>query len=366
MPAGFFSIKVDQIIRETKDAVCVVLDIPQHLRSQFDYKAGQYLTFSIMINGEEVRRSYSLCSSPVTDNKPSIAVKEVEGGKMSTYLNNELKEGDMLEIMPPMGKFILEPEASASNNYMLFGGGSGITPLISIIKTSLKAEPNSKCVLVYANRDEDSVIFEKELQELESAHDNLKVIYTYDNPKNNWDGHTGFLTKDKISDFARQELGLNYPVAKYYTCGPAPLMDVVVEGLSGIGVRDENIFTEYFTAKAKSTEGTEAVVSTEDTSSALNYSDEVREREITVEVYGDTEKITVKPTETILIAAQEAGMDPPYSCTVGVCTTCRARLKSGKASMDEREGLSDAEIDEGYILTCQAHPLSDDVDLVFE
>ena len=134
----------------------------------------------------------------------------------------------------------------------------------------------------------------KNYKSLKVHTDNLKVIYTYDNPKNNWDGHTGFLTKDKISDFARQELGLNYPVAKYYTCGPAPLMDVVVEGLSGIGVRDENIFTEYFTAKAKSTEGTEAVVSTEDTSSALNYSDEVREREITVEVYGDTKKIDCK------------------------------------------------------------------------
>jgi ring-1,2-phenylacetyl-CoA epoxidase subunit PaaE len=360
MPAGFYSIPVSKITRETKDAVSITFDVPALMASQYSYKAGQYLTFSIFINGEEVRRSYSMCSSPVTGEKITIAVKEVAGGKMSTYLNTQLKEGDMVDIMPPMGKFVIEPNASAANHYFLFGGGSGITPLLSIMKTALQSEPNSHCYLVYANRDEDSVIFKNQLADLEATNANLKVINTYDTPTGPWMGHRGFLTKDKVSEIARQELGLNYPVAQYYTCGPSPMMDVVVEGLKTIGVRDENIHTEYFTAKVKE-EATNETITAE-----ANFSDEVIERTIKVEVFGQQKEITVKPFETILIAAQDAGLDPPYSCTVGVCTTCRARLRSGRANMEEREGLSDAEIDEGFILTCQAHPLSDDVDLVFE
>lgn len=360
MPAGFFSIPVAKVNKETKDAVSITFDVPPLMASQYAYKAGQYLTFNVVINGEEVRRSYSMCSSPVTGEAITIAVKEVEDGRMSGYLNSSVKAGDVLEIMPPMGKFILNPNPSAANNYLLFGGGSGITPLISIAKTALKMEPNSKCYLVYANRNEDSVIFKAELDALEAAYSNFKVIYSYDTPSAEWSGLSGFLTQEKVSELTRQELGLNYPVAQYYTCGPGPMMDVVVKGLQSIGVRDDSIHTEYFTAKTKEEPTASAGAQSQ------NYSDEVIERTISVEVYGDKKDIVVKPTETILIAAQNAGMDPPYSCTVGVCTTCRAKVRSGSTKMEEREGLSDAEIEEGYILTCQAHPLSDGVDLVFE
>jgi ring-1,2-phenylacetyl-CoA epoxidase subunit PaaE len=360
MHAGFHNLQIKKITRETKDAVSLEFDIPTHLQNEFSYKAGQYLTFSIDINGEEVRRSYSVCSSPLTSSNPVIAVKEVEGGKMSTYLNREVKEGDTIQVMPPMGKFTVEPNASASNIYFLFGGGSGITPLLSIIKTVLFAEPNSKLILFYANRDVESIIFHNELKELDAKHENLKVIYSLDNPSMDWMGYRGFLTEASVSEIVRNELGLNYPVAKYYTCGPSPMMDVVVKGLESAGVRKENIFTEYFTAATKK--------ETTDTAEKVseNYSDEVIERTIKVEVFGQQKEVTVSPEQTVLIAAQDAGLDPPYSCTVGVCTTCRARLRSGRAMMEEREGLSDAEIEQGYILTCQAHPLSDDVDLIYE
>lgn len=362
MPAGFYSLPIQKINRETKDAVSITFDIPAHLSSQFQYKAGQYLTFSIVINGEEVRRSYSVCSSPVTQSNPTIAVKEVEGGKMSTYLNRQAKEGDVIDVMPPLGKFIVEPNSTAANNYFLFGGGSGITPLLSIIKTVLITEPFSKCYLFYANRDEDSIIFKDEIDTLATDKD-LKVFYCLDNPPVDWDGFTGFLSEARVSELVRQELGLNFPTAKYYTCGPSAMMQVVENGLKATGVRDENIFIEYFTAVKK-----EALdnVTTDDADGALNYSEEIIERTIKVEVFGQEKEVVVKPHETILIAAQQAGLDPPYSCTVGVCTTCRARLRSGKANMEEREGLSDAEIEMGYVLTCQAHPLSDDVDLVYE
>ena len=362
MPAGFYSLQVKKIKRETEDAVSITLEIPQNLTSVFKYLAGQYLTFSIVINGEEVRRSYSVCSSPVTNCNPTIAVKQVNGGKMSTYLNTKLAEGDLLDVMPPMGKFILDPNPENANNYFMFGGGSGITPLLSIIKTSLLTEPNSKCYLFYANRDDQSIIFWDELKALEQQYDNFKVFYSLDNPPADWDGYTGFLSKARVSELVRNELGLSYPTAQYYTCGPSVMMQIVEEGLKATGVRDENINVEYFTAVSKSEDNSTTV----DADEPVNYSDEVVERTIQVEVFGQSKEVTVKPEETILIATQDAGLDPPYSCTVGVCTTCRARLRSGKAAMDEREGLSDAEIDEGYILTCQAHPLSDDVDLVFE
>lgn len=362
MPAGFHPIQIKKITRETKDAVSIQFDVPSHLQSQFQYKAGQYFTFSIVINGEEVRRSYSVCSSPITDANPSVAVKEVEGGRMSTYLNQVLKEGDTIDVMPPMGKFIVEPNSTATNHYFLFGGGSGVTPLVSILKTVLFAEPNSKLYLFYANRDLESIIFNEELTAIaEKNADRFKLIHSLDNPPADWDGHSGYLTEAKVSEIIRAELGLNYPVAQYYTCGPSPMMDVVVKGLQAAGVRNDNIYTEYFTATTKSEEPHEP-----STATAENYSEEVVERTIKAEVFGTSKEFKVKPEQTILIAAQDAGLDPPYSCTVGVCTTCRARLRSGKASMDEREGLSDAEIEQGYVLTCQAHPLSDDVDLVYE
>lgn len=360
MHAGFHQLKVSKLTRETKDAVSLEFEVPSHLQNEFRYTAGQYLTFSITIDGEEVRRSYSVCSSPLTSANPVIAVKEVPGGKMSTYLNREVKEGDVIEVMPPMGKFTVIPDSSAANTYFLFGGGSGITPLLSIIKTVLFAEPQSKITLFYANRDKESIIFHQELEELAAKSDNLKVIYSLDNPAVDWMGYRGYLTESSVSEIVRTELGLNYPIAKYFTCGPSPMMDVVVNGLESAGVRKENIFTEYFTAATKK-ESSEQTTEVSD-----DGSDEIVERTIKVEVFGKQKDVTVKPEQTILIAAQDAGMDPPYSCTVGVCTTCRARLRSGRASMEEREGLSDAEIDLGYILTCQAHPLSDDVDLIYE
>lgn len=353
--------RIKEVKRETKDAVSIKLDVPIHLQGQFNYKAGQYFTFSIQIDGEEVRRSYSVCSSPMTDAYPTVAVKQVEGGKMSTYLNTRIETGDTIEVMPPMGKFTVTPEPSAAHIYFLFGGGSGITPLLSIAKTVLFAEPVSKVYLFYANRDRESIIFATDIEELQKKYaERLTVFHSLDNPHDGWTGHSGFLTEGKVSEIVRNTLGLNYPVARYYTCGPSPMMDVVVQGLKAAGVRNDNIFTEYFTAAHK-TDGTHSKTAT-----AQNYSEEVLERTIQVEVFGQRKEVLVKPEQTILIAAQDAGLDPPYSCTVGVCTTCRARLRSGKASMDEREGLSDAEIDLGYILTCQAHPLSDDVDLIYE
>ena len=358
MPNCFYSIPIAEITKETDHAVSITFDIPPLMAPLFSYEAGQYLTISASINNEEVRRSYSMCSSPITGEKITIAIKKVDGGRMSNYLNNEVSVGDKLEVMPPLGSFVLDENAQKAQNIVLWGGGSGITPLFSIIKTSLINLPDCKCLLIYANRDEDNIIFNEELDSLAKTYSGrFSVIYSLDNPKKDWSGMSGYLNHELVSEITRKELGLNYPTAHYYTCGPRPMMDIVVDSLKSIGVRDDNIHTEYFTAVSKN-----QITDEEQTTE----SNEVLDRSIQIEVFGQKKEVLVKVDQTILEAAQDAGMDPPYSCTVGVCTTCRARLRSGKASMDEREGLSDSEIDEGFVLTCQAHPLTDDVDLVFE
>lgn len=357
MPQGFFPLKVSRIIRETPDAVSIAFQVPPHLKSQFSYQAGQYLTFHHVINGEEVRRSYSVCSSPYLDEMPVIAVKKVENGRMSSYFNDHLKEGDILEAMPPMGKFIVVPEASRKAHYVLIGGGSGITPLYSILLTVLHQEPNSTITLLYANRNEVSVIFAAALKEMAATYpERLDIVYVYDNPPAGWHGLSGFLTTPMIHQVLRQHVEKPRE-AVYYICGPGPLMQMAKSSLEMAGIPADHVKTEYFSAVSSETKAAPPVSATEDATIP---------HDVKVEVYGKEHTITVKPGDTILNAAQDAGLEPPFSCTVGVCTTCRARVLSGKVHMDEREGLSDAEINEGFVLTCQSHPLTDGVHVIYE
>ncbi len=362
MATGFYRLKVDKITRETPDAVSIRLLVPPPLKSLFEYKAGQYLTLRMELNGSDVRRSYSVCESPLIDPMPSVAVKEVPGGLMSPYLNRELKEGDLIEAMPPMGNFTLEPSADQERNIVLYGGGSGITPLKSILKSVLHFEPKSRVVLVYANRDAESVIFKAELEAMQSEFsDRFRIIESLDEPPAGWNGYSGRLNNDTLTSILNS-LGFGAAEAHHYICGPSPMMRLIEDHLQGAGVGRDNIHLEYFTAVEKPKDE-----SSDSSSTAGGDADgEIVERSVSVEVFGEKKTITVSPDLSILEAAQDAGMDPPYSCTVGVCTTCRARLRSGQVHMDEREGLSDAEIDEGYVLTCQSHPLTDDVDLIYE
>lgn len=357
MPQGFFPLKVSRIIRETPDAVSIAFQVPTHLKNQFGYLAGQYLTFHLVINGEEVRRSYSVCSSPYLDEMPVIAVKKVENGRMSTYFNEQLKEGDIIEAMPPMGKFTVEPAESRKTHYVLIGGGSGITPLYSILLTVLNKEPNSTITLLYANRNTESVIFARDLEKLAAAHaGKLDIVYVYDQPPVGWHGLSGFLTTPMIHQVLRQYVE-SPREAVYYICGPGPMMQMAKSSLEMAGIPAEHVRTEYFSAVSTEPKAAPPISETEDASIP---------HDVKVEVYGKEHTITVKPGDTILNAAQDAGLEPPFSCTVGVCTTCRARVLSGKVHMDEREGLSDAEMNEGFVLTCQSHPLTDGVHVIYE
>ena len=354
MPAGFYRLKVDKIIRETPEAVQIRFLVPPPLKNLFTYRAGQYLTLHATINGEEIRRSYSVCESPYVDDMPTVAVKEVENGRMSTFLNRQLQEGDLIEDMPPMGNFTVDLNDQAQRHFILFGGGSGITPLKSILMSVLLKEPNSKITLIYANRDEASIIFREALDTLEQTYaSRFKIIHVLDEAGPEWTGLKGMLNEMKVNQLVKMN-ETRIAEAEYYICGPGGLMQLVKSSLENMGIPGSHIHLEYFAA-VKSDEAKSTVVE-----------DDGSEKIVTIDLFGDEMDVTVKPNQTILEAAQEAAMDPPYSCTVGVCTTCRAKVHEGTVRMDEREGLSDAEIDEGYVLTCQSHPTSSRVKLTYE
>lgn len=363
MSQGFYPITIKNIITETADAKTFVFDIPSELKETFTYTAGQYLTFEAEINGELVRRSYSLCTFSGVDAEPAVTVKRVEGGRMSNYFNQVLKVGDVLQIMPPMGKFTVIPEENRSQHYVLFGGGSGITPVMGIAKAVLNQEPQSKVTLVYANRDPESVIFKSQIKEMETTFAGRFTVHlSFDKAPFTWFGLKGQLNEEKVQSIIKNKIGGSFDMYPYYICGPGPMMEVIKKGLTGIGVPKENINIEYFTAPTSS-EPSEAVSvgSAGDEEEAFNGTSEV-----TLTVYGKTHTITVDENTTILNAAMKEGIDPPYSCTVGVCTTCRAKVHHGSVNMLEREGLSDQEIKDGFVLTCQSVPRSAKITLSYE
>lgn len=360
----FHSVKVKKIQRQTKDAVAVSLDIPQELKSEFAYVPGQYITFKVRVEGKYLNRSYSLCSSPALNEDATVAVKEVKGGKVSTYFNRELKIGEVLEVMPPMGNFKAEVKAEDNQHYILFGGGSGITPLYSIIKTVLNQANNAKVSLFYANYNSESVIFKEELKLVQREFGSrFTLIHVFDQPTKSG-GFLGFgkkvseelpfvegmMTQKMCIDLLKEHTDLNFANAQFYMCGPSGLMDNVSATLNQLQVPQERVHREYFTEKSAD-EKQEATVGTAD----ANF-DGISNVEIIYD--GKSHQVQVKAKETILDAALDANVDPPFACMVGACTTCRAKVTEGSVKMDDSEALTSKEVEAGYILTCQAHPTS--------
>jgi ring-1,2-phenylacetyl-CoA epoxidase subunit PaaE len=261
-----------------------------------------------------------------------------------------------------MGNFTVVPNAYRQKHYVLFGGGSGITPVMGIAKAVLADEPQSKVTLVYANRDPESVIFKSQLKDMESAHGSrFTVLLSYDKAPFTWFGLKGQLSEDKVQTIVKSKIGGSFDTYPFYICGPGPMMEVIKKGLAGIGIPKEHINIEYFSAPTSSEEAENVAVGSDSSDEAFDG-----KSEITMTVYGKTHTITVDENTTILNAAMKEGIDPPYSCTVGVCTTCRAKVHSGLVHMLEREGLSDKEIEDGFVLTCQSVPRSSKITLSYE
>jgi 3-ketosteroid 9alpha-monooxygenase subunit B len=325
----YFDLRVARVIDETHDARSIVLEVPDALGETFRYQAGQFLTFHIKLGDHPLVRSYSLASSPDTDKEHKVTVKRVIDGRVSNWFNDALAPGDVLQVMKPAGHFCLQ---SRGTPIVMFGGGSGITPIISIVKSVLAT--SERCIeLLYANRDEDSIIFRDELDALSAAHpERLSVIHRLD-------VRDGFVDVSQ----ARERVAAT-PEADFYICGPGEFMDVVEEAMRAEAVAQDRIFIERFVSPEL--EALDAPPPTD-----------LGEVTTTVEVYldGTTAEVPCHDDETLLAAAHRAGLDAPCACLEGYCGSCMAMLKQGEVEMRENDGgLSPKQVAQGWVLTCQS------------
>ena len=345
----YFDLKVKDIIQETKDAISIVFEQPE---TKITYKAGQFLTLITTVEGKEVRRAYSLSSSPFTDTDLVITVKRVDNGLMSNWLPDHLKTGDKMKVMAPTGHFTTEFRKENKRHIIMFAGGSGITPMMSHIKSTLSQEPDSICSLIYCNRDIDSIIFKNELDTLQTNDQGrLHVIHVLDNAPMNWQGYSGLLNHDMLTKLFERIPDWGIEKSTYLMCGPEGMMKNAEMLLAEHHIPKEKIFKESFV------QGT----IDKDNKKAAPVTTDIKAREVTIRYDGQEYKVLVQPNRAILETALDQGIDLPYSCQSGLCTACRGKAISGKVKLDEEEGLSQSERDEGYVLTCVGHPMTDDV-----
>lgn len=354
MTPKFHTLKISEVVKETEDCVSVSFEVPDNIRSDYHFISGQYLTLKAMINGEDVRRSYSLCSAPY-QNEWRVAIKQVENGKFSTYANEELKAGDEMEVMTPMGNFKVDIDAKNGKSYALFAAGSGITPVLSILKTILKEEPNSQVSLFYGNKNTGSIVFREEIEALKNKHlNNFRIIHILSR-----ESLGNKIQKGRIDE---EKTGLMYDaflahegIDEAFICGPESMIFGVKNALESKGIASEKIHFELFT-----TEGHEP------SAEAKEAAKHDVESNMTVIIDGDEFPVNLKAGQTILDASHEAGADLPFACKGGVCCTCKAKVIKGSARMDVNFALDEQEVADGFILTCQAHPTSDNIIVSFD
>lgn len=344
----FQNIKVTEVKKETLDTVSVAFDNT----GDFTYKAGQYITIRKDIDGEDVRRSYSLCSAP-HENDFRVAVKKIVDGKMSSFLNDDLKAGDIVEIMSPMGGFTLTPENDKT--YVAFAAGSGITPIISMIKSVL-VNSNAKFVLYYGNKTSDATIFKNELDSLVSQFaDRLTLNYIYTQQESANKLFEGRISRAKFEEFVRENTEM-LKADGFYMCGPEQMINEVSGGLEYLGVPKEKIHFELFTSPT--------VINDDIEKTLPDFSGNAQ---MTVIMDGDEFEFELAADgDFILDASMDQGVDAPFSCKGAVCCTCKAQVIEGKAVMEMNYALSEEEVAEGFILSCQAHPASEKVVVDFD
>lgn len=353
----FHPLRVQQVEKETEDCVSITFEVPKDLEEKFFFKQGQNLTIKKIINGEEHRRNYSICSSPF-DRKLKVAVKKVEGGAFSTFANEELKAGEMLEVLPPTGNFNTELNPQQKKNYVAFVAGSGITPVLSIIKTTLLTETKSSFTLVYGNRTKNSIIFKEELEALKDKFiDRFRVYHVLSREKSEAEINTGRIDVDKLELFANKIIDLN-TTNEFFLCGPEEMIFCIKGYLTGKGVPDEKIHFELFTVPGQKKAGV---------AQTIIQTDEGPKSKVSVKLDGIMFDFDLGfESQSILDAALKQGADLPYACKGGVCTTCKAKLLEGQVKMDVNWGLEPDEVAAGYILTCQSHPLTEKVVVDFD
>ena len=340
----FHALKVKKIIQETDNAVSLLFDIPEELKPDYKFKAGQYVTVKTQLNGDEIRRDYSLCTNP-DSGEFKVVVKAVENGTFSQFANKSLKEGDVLNLGLPQGRFTFSPEPGRQRNVLAVAAGSGITPIMSILSTLLQNEPNSKLVLLYGNKSEKDTIFRNELLELERSYpERFIYVPVYSRVPENGSLFGRIDRSYILNAIKRLKEGESFDAA--YLCGPKPLIDLSIEVLKDKGFQDDEIKYELFTSP--------------DTPSETPKNETMSNGICQVEVIVDDETFNFQmdASKTILEAALSHDIDAPYSCQGGICSSCIARIREGEVQMRQNNILTDSEIDQGFILTCQSEPVS--------
>lgn len=343
--SDFRQLEVRHIHRETPSAVSVEFHVPEALQPSFSFKAGQYVTLKTTLNGEEVRRAYSLCTAP-KENTLRVAIKEVDGGLFSTYANRELTEGTVLDVHSPEGNFVYTP-STHQGAVALFAAGSGITPMMSILKTAL--DYGNTVALLYGNKSPEETIFHDELIALTEKYPNfyLKFVYSQARAENALAGRidstaVNYVVKNQMKDADFKH---------YYICGPEAMIKTVSETLENNGISKDAIYFELFTSSSETNKEAEAVSG-----------------KSTISITVDDEDFTfdMDASETILDAALKQKIDAPYSCQGGICSSCICRVTEGKAIMEKNQILTDSELEEGMILACQAHPTTATIKVDFD
>jgi ring-1,2-phenylacetyl-CoA epoxidase subunit PaaE len=345
---SFYPVVVSDIKKESEDTVSIGFAFPDELVDLFNYIPGQYLTIKAIVNNEEYRRSYSICTSPYVTRELRIAVKSVPGGVVSTYLNTDLKIGDQLEVMPPDGSFHIKEQVSSENQYVFFAGGSGITPIFSIIQTLLYADETCKVKLFYGSGDAALIIFKSDLELLTGLFkDRFSLHLVVENAIENTGIYKGRMDMATLSHLLQQYHESINSNDEYFICGPSVMMDNVKETLLSRGVNQTHIHIEYFTL-SPADKLTKADIVTTSMNKALQI------------VLGGVKTHIDYPTKksSVLEAALAHGLDAPFSCKEGICSTCRGKVIEGKVKMLNNMALLDEEVEEGYVLTCQSYPVS--------
>jgi ring-1,2-phenylacetyl-CoA epoxidase subunit PaaE len=355
MTPKFHLLRVIDVTKETEDTVSIAFEVPQDLKDIYRFNSGQYITVKANLAGNEIRRSYSICSTPDETNF-RVAIKQVEDGLFSTWAVNELKIGDQLEVMTPMGHFQVKPEMSTGKNYLLFAAGSGITPVISIAKTILRHEPKSQVTLIYGNRGFASIIFREELEGLKNLYvDRFQLVHVLSRESLGNPLQKGRIDQEKIEKITNTLLK-GQTIDAVYSCGPEEMTKAVKETMLKQGLSESQIHFELF--------GTKTAGSAE--KKVISEAENVHAK-VTIILDGDRIEVDLHRAGTnILEAGHLAGADLPYACKGGVCCTCKAKVLEGSAVMDVNYALEKEEVEAGYILTCQAHPTSEKLTVSFD
>ncbi len=364
MALHFHQLKVATVRYETDAAVQIGFKVPEAKKAFFQFEPGQYLTISLTVNGNKVRRAYSICSA-TQESVVSILVKRVADGLVSNFLNDTIKVGQRFDVLPPNGHFKLSLSKEKKHHYYFFGAGSGITPLYSMITSLLENEPQTHCSLLYGNRDEDNIIFQKKLNRLQLVYkDRFQLKYLISQPKKvpakgmfsflqsptiEWKGEIGRVNKKNISNFLNKNTAIQ-KVDGYFICGPGSMIEATYDGLMELGMEKNLVHREYFSAPISTTEEVASIKERPQISTKVK---------ITLE--GKVIDLTIDDDKNIVQALLDKAIEPPYSCLSGTCSSCMAKLEKGEVAMDVSIGLEEDEKENGYILTCQAHPLTEEV-----